>query len=152
LRYANAAVAEGLIAAGTAIRSPSDVDRGLRMLDWLLRMELAPGHLSVVGMDGRGPDEHGPQFDQQPIEVAALADACWRAHEVTGDPEWIRGIAAASAWFMGENDTKLKMYDDDSGGSYDGLHIDRVNENQGAESTLALLSTFQRSGRFADIL
>jgi hypothetical protein len=53
---------------------------------------------------------------------------------------------------MGENDTKLKMYDDDSGGSYDGLHIDRVNENQGAESTLALLSTFQRSGRFADIL
>jgi hypothetical protein len=152
LRYANAAVAEGLIAAGNAIGSPSDVDRGLRMLDWLLRMELTTGHLSVVGTDGRGPDDRAPQFDQQPIEVAAMADACWRAHQVTGDPQWIGGIAASAAWFMGDNDVHLTMYDEESGGSYDGLHRERVNLNQGAESTLALLSTFQRSDRFVGIL
>jgi hypothetical protein len=151
LRYANAAVAEALIAAGSAVRSPSDVDRGLRMLDWLLRLELTPGHLSVTGSEGRDKDQRGVQFDQQPIEVAAMADACWRAHEVTGDPEWIRGIAAAAAWYTGDNDMKLRMYDEDSGGSYDGLHADRVNLNQGAESTLALVSTFQRAGRFVGI-
>jgi hypothetical protein len=151
LRYANATVAEALIAAGSAIRSQSDVDRGLRMLDWLLRLETVPGHLSVVGSGGRTRDERGPQFDQQPIEVAAMADACWRAREVTGDPEWTRGITAASDWFMGANDIGLKMYDEESGGSYDGLHADRVNLNQGAESTLALVSVFQRATRYAAV-
>jgi hypothetical protein len=150
LRYSNAAIAEGLIAAGSAIGSSSDVDRGLRMLAWLLELQMAPGHLSVVGHAGRGRDDRCPQFDQQPIEVAALADACWRAHQVTGDAHWTDGVTAAANWFRGENDTHLQMFDDQSGGSYDGLHRDRVNLNQGAESTLALVSTFQRADQFAE--
>jgi hypothetical protein len=152
LRYANATLAEALIAAAVAIKSPSDLDRGLRMLDWLLNMETESGHLSVVGSLGRVPGDRPPQFDQQPIEVAAMADACWRAHEATGDPEWIRGIVASAKWFLGENDVGLQMFDEESGGSYDGLHRERVNLNEGAESTLALVSTFQRAVRFAGIL
>jgi hypothetical protein len=84
-------------------------------------------------------------FDQQPIEVAAMADACWRAHAVTGDPSWLRGVSAATAWFDGDNDIGLPMHDPESGGGFDGLQVDRVNLNQGAESTLAFISTMQRA-------
>ena len=137
------------IAAGTALGRPAALEQGLTMLAWLLELETPRGHLSVTGAAGRGPDDSGPQFDQQPIEVAAMADACWRACIATGDHAWTRGVAAAAGWFTGDNDLGLPMYDDVSGGGFDGLHADRVNLNQGAESTLALISTMQRARSFA---
>ena len=145
LRYANATLAEAMIAAGAALDSPAHLDQGLTMLRWLLDLETAGGHLSVTGTSGRGRGDDGPQFDQQSIEVAAMADACWRALTVTGDDEWRRGIVAATAWFHGENDAGLVMFDVVSQGGYDGLHADRVNLNQGAESTLAYVSTMHRA-------
>ncbi len=147
LRYANATLAEALIAAGAVLGNRRALQQGLDMLHWLLELEMAPGHLSVVGHHGRGPDDDGPQFDQQPIEVAAMADACWRALRVTDDPHWALGIGAADAWFRGENDSGLTMFDDVSRGGYDGLHADRVNRNQGAESTLAYVTTTYRAAQ-----
>lgn len=149
LTYANAALAEAVIAAAAALDRPADLDRGLEMLAWLLQLETPAGHLSVTGASGRSPGDRTPQFDQQPIEVAALADACWRAHCVTGDAAWSVGITAAAAWFNGANDAGLPMHDPASGGGYDGLHATAVNMNQGAESTLAYISTMQRSRAFA---
>ena len=149
LAYANAALAEAVIAAGAALDRPADLARGLAMLGWLLDAETARGHLSVAPVGGRGPDDHGPLFDQQAIEAASLADACWRAYSVTHDHAWWRGVSAAAGWFTGDNDTGLPMYDDVSGGGFDGLHATGVNLNQGAESTLALVSTMQRARLFA---
>lgn len=145
LAYANAALAEALIAAGAALDDLAVLDRGLAMLGWLVDLETERGHLSVSGVGGRGPEDCGAQFDQQPIEVAATADACWRAHELTGDQRWLRGISAAAAWFDGANDVGAVMRDEISGGGFDGLQADGVNLNQGAESTLALVSTMQRA-------
>ena len=145
LTYGNASLAEAVLAAGAALGRPAEVDRGLAMLSWLLALETRDGHLSVTGVGGRGPDDRGPQFDQQPIEVAAMADACWRAHAVTGDNSWITGVTAAASWFCGHNDAGLAMIDEQSKGGYDGLHEHSVNRNQGAESTLALVSTMQRA-------
>jgi hypothetical protein len=149
LTYANAALAEALIAAGAALDDAAALDRGLTMLAWLLELETAGGHLSPTGVGGRGPDDIGPMFDQQPIEVAAMADACWRAYSVTGDRAWWRGVELAAKWFTGDNDTPLPMYDDVSGGGFDGLQPQGVNLNQGAESTHALISTMQRARAFA---
>jgi len=148
LRYANAALAEAAIAAGAALGSSKDLDQGLIMLKWLLNLEKANGHLSVTGADGRGPRDRGVQFDQQPIEVASMADACWRAYNITGDQTWAEGVTAAADWFTGSNDLGLPMCDAVSNGGFDGLHSDRVNVNQGAESTLALISTMQRARLF----
>lgn len=148
LTYANATLAEALIVAGAALEQQQHVDRGLSMLTWLLALETRDGHLSLTGVGGRGPGDAGPQFDQQPIEAAAMADACWRAWSVTGDRSWSRGVAAAAGWFMGDNDAGLPMFDALSGGAFDGLHPDAVNTNEGAESTLALVSTMQRAGSF----
>lgn len=149
LRYANAALAEAVLAAGAALNNTESIDRGLTMLGWLLDLETRRGHLSVAGVGGRTPGETGPLFDQQPIEAAAMADACWRAFAVTDDRIWLHGVNAAAEWFTGANDTGLVMYDRDSGGGYDGLHADAVNLNQGAESTLAFISTMQRARSFA---
>jgi hypothetical protein len=145
LRYSNATLAEAVIVAAHALDRDIELDRGLEMLEWLLDLETPRGHLSVVGVGGRGPDDKGPMYDQQPIEVAAMADACWRAADVTGDRSWLRGVDAASQWFNGANDNGLVMFDSDSGGGYDGLQHDSVNLNQGAESTLAFISTMQRA-------
>lgn len=149
LTYANATLAEAIIAAGMALDDAAALERGLAMLTWLLDQETKRGHLSVTGVGGRSGADDQPQFDQQPIEVAAMADACWRAHTITGDSMWLRGVAVAADWFDGINDTGAPMRDHCSGGGFDGLLVDGVNINQGAESTLALISTMQRAGALA---
>ena len=103
------------------------------------------GHLSVTPVGGSGPDDRGPRFDQQPIEVAALADACARAQTVDGDRRWADGITAAANWFLGDNDGGVVMWDLNTGGAFDGLEVCGANRNQGTESTLALLSTMQHA-------
>ena len=144
LRYANAALAEAMIIGGVANDDAVTRERGMAMLGWLLGRETKTGHLSVAGVGGAGRTDMGPQFDQQPIEVAAVADCCWRAYALTGDPKWARGVVQAADWFNGANDAGVMMRDINSGGGFDGLRPDGVNLNQGAESTLALISTMQR--------
>jgi len=147
LSYANAAVAEALIAAGHALGRPGVVDDGLSLLRWLLGRQTIGGHLSVVPVGGAGPGDDGPRFDQQPIEIAALADACERAESVTGDPSWRAGVESAIGWFLGDNDGRASMSDPVSGGGFDGLTASGPNLNQGAESTLAMITTLQHAGR-----
>ena len=149
LSYANAALPEAMIAAGVALQRRSLRDQGLELMAWLLDQETTGGHLSVTPVGGRGPDDPRPAFDQQPIEVAALADACARAATLTGNDRWLAGLDAAVAWFLGANDAGTPMWDPATGGGYDGLQADGPNLNQGAESTLALLSTLQHGRRLA---
>ncbi|GAA1965361.1 hypothetical protein [Amycolatopsis minnesotensis] len=143
LTYANAAVAELLIAAGESLSVPAALADGLRMLDWLVDLQTLDGHLSVVPVGGWAPRETPPGFDQQPIEVAALASACARAQAVTGTGLWASTVDRAMGWFLGANDAGVALLDRDTGGCGDGLRGDGVNRNQGAESLLASLSTFQ---------
>ena len=149
LTYANAVLPEVLLAAGAALDAPSLVADGLRLLGWLLEVQTRDGHLSVVPAGGRGPADVVPAFDQQPIEVAALADACGRAFALTGEQRWADGIDLAASWFLGNNDAGTPLYDPDSGGGCDGLERDGRNENQGAESTLALVSTMQQARKLS---
>jgi hypothetical protein len=145
LSYANATLPEAMIAAGSVLGRPALLEHGLALLEWLLDRETQHGHLSVTPVGGRGPDDEGPGFDQQPIEVAALADACARAAAVVEDQRWTDGIRAAANWFLGDNDGGVVMWDPTTGGAFDGLERDRANLNQGTESTLALLSTLQHA-------
>lgn len=148
LTYANAVLAEALIAAGSSLGSVTALDDGLRMLAWLLARETSPdGHCSPTPVGGAGPDDVSPRFDQQPIEVAAMADACARASAITSDDRWMQGLDAAIDWFAGANDAATTMWDPRTGGGYDGLRADGANLNQGTESTLALLSTLQHARR-----
>jgi hypothetical protein len=149
LSYANAVLPDALLAAGAALARPDVVDDGLTLLRWLLDRETVDAHLSPTPVGGAGPVDRVPAFDQQPIEVAAMADACARAVAVTGDVGWRRGIELASQWFVGDNDAHAVMWDPETGGGFDGLHAAGPNLNQGTESTLALISTLQHASQLA---
>ena len=151
LTYANAVLPEAMIAAGVALEDSTLRQQGLDLLGWLVEYETAGDHLSPTPAAGRGPDDLRPGFDQQPIEVSTLADACARAAAMDPGSIWPDGVLAAAAWFMGVNDARQPMWDPDTGGGFDGLHADGVNRNQGAESTLAVLSTMQHARRFATV-
>lgn len=143
LGYANAVLAEALIAGGQHGHDDDMISDGLRMLDWLLRCETRGGHLSPVPVGGWRPPQPRPGYDQQPIEVAALVDACARALVLTADVRWAAGVRRGMSWFAGDNDRGVPMADAGTGGGFDGLGATEVSINQGAESTLALLSTLQ---------
>ncbi len=150
LSYANASIAEALIVAGAALPDEAALSRGLDLLEFLLRTETHDGHLSVTPVGGRGPGDAGPGYDQQPIEVSALAEACGSAFRITGQPSWLTGIELAWDWFGGDNDSMILMFDPRTGGGYDGLERQGRNHNQGAESTLAMLSTAQQVRRLGE--
>jgi hypothetical protein len=151
LGYANAALAEALMVAGDALADEVVLARGLELLTFLMRVEVREAHLSVTPVGGRGPGDRGPGFDQQPIEVAAIADACAAAYRITADPRWLTGVDLAFRWFLGENDAATVMFDPATGAGYDGLERAGRNDNQGAESTLAMLSTAQQARRIHEL-
>jgi len=143
LAYDNARLPEAMIAAGVALDDRALLDEGLAALGWLVEVETRGDHLSPVPASGWAPGEPRPAFDQQPIEAGAIADACRRAFEATGAACWADACLRAGAWFLGANDVGVSLFDPVSGGCCDGLERDGRNENQGAESTLALISALQ---------
>jgi hypothetical protein len=147
LSYANATVAEAVIVAGWKLDDSRVLGNGLRMLDWLLAGETRRGHLSVVPAGGWGQGEPRPGFDQQPVEVAALADACVRAATVTGDPRWLSGVGLCVGWFLGDNDARTPMLNEHTGGGHDSLGPSARSRNQGARGTLAMISVLQHGRR-----
>jgi hypothetical protein len=156
LSYGNASIAEALIVAGDALSDTPALDRGLELLEFLLRTETRDGHLSVTPVGGRGRrdigrGDAGPGYDQQPIEVAALADACASAFRITCQSSWLASVHLAWDWFLGDNDSATPMFDPRTGGGYDGLERHGRNLNQGAESTLAMLATAQQARRISEL-
>jgi hypothetical protein len=150
LTYGNGSLAEVVIAAGDLLGDEPLLVDGLRMLTWLCETQENDGHLSTVPVGGWRPDVPRHRYDQQPIEAAAMADASATAAAVTGDERWEAPLFQAIAWFLGDNDSSTVMYDRQTGGGYDGLTPDGPNVNQGAESTLALLSTLQHARALAN--
>jgi hypothetical protein len=145
LTYANAVLPEALLAAGEHLGDAHALDDGLRLLSWLVAIETGQGHLSVTPVGGWSLGEARPGFDQQPIEVAALADSCARAFRLTGDQRWADAVDGAVRWFLGDNDADTSLCAPGTGGGYDGLHTHGCNTNQGAESTLAMIATMQHA-------
>jgi glycosyltransferase involved in cell wall biosynthesis len=141
--YCNAVLPHALIVSGVAMEQPDMIHTGLESLEWLSRLHGAgdvPDHFVPVGSNGfysRGGER--ALFDQQPVEIQAMVSACLEAYRVTGDTYWRIESRRAFEWFLGRNDLHRPVYDPTTGGCRDGLHEDRLNENQGAESTLAFL-------------
>ncbi len=150
--YENARLPQALIMTGRWANLPALREIGLKSLHWLAERQIAPeGHFRPIGSNGfwkRG--EQPAWFDQQPVEAHATICACLEAHEATGDRYWLAHANKAFEWFHGSNDLGIALYDAQSGGCRDGLHIDRVNRNQGAESTLACLLSLAEMRRTQD--
>jgi hypothetical protein len=142
LAYGNARLPQAMLLVGAACSDDRMVSVGLETLDWLLKTQHCEtnGHFVPIGSNGfyrKGGEK--ARFDQQPIEAAGAVSACLQAYRVTGDGHWRGEAKSAFNWFLGHNDLQLPVYDSATGGCRDGLHPDRANENQGAESTLSFL-------------
>ena len=149
LTYANAVIAHAVLLAGHHLSDTALMRRGESMLEWLVALQRRGNHLSVIPHTGWGPGELLPDFDQQPIEVATLVEACHAAGEITGDRRWADVVLSGAAWFLGDNDTGVAMADARVGAGFDGLTWSGRNPNCGAESTLAFLSVMQRAGQLS---
>lgn len=141
--YFNARVPEALLRFGESRSRADMVQAGLRSLEWLVSIQTSEqGYFSPIGNKGfykRGATR--ARFDQQPIEPHAVVSACLEAFRVTGGRRWREHAVRAFRWFLGFNDLGLPVYDDRSGGCRDGLHEDGLNQNEGAESTLAFMQS-----------
>jgi len=142
LAYANARLCQALLRAGSDLGDKAMVDASLDSLGWLMRIQTADdGHFSPIANAGWKRGGVRVRFDQQPIEAQCAIEACFRAYRVTGDEEWRARMARTFEWFLGGNDLGRPLYDYASGGCHDGLHHEGVNANEGAESTIAFLSS-----------
>ena len=141
LTYDNAKLPHALILSGRATGQQAVLERGLQALRWLTELQISEkGHFRSIGTNGfyrRGGMR--ANFEQQPIEAQAMVSACLEAYRATSDLWWYEQAQRAFDWFIGWNDLGLELYSPSTGGCRDGLHVDRVNRNQGAESTLAFL-------------
>jgi len=141
LTYDNAKLAHALIVSGRATGQTSAYERGIDALRWLVGVQTSQhGQLRPIGSNGfYRRNGARAAFDQQPIEAQTTVSACLAAYRATADPWWYEQAQSAFDWFLGWNDLGLALYAPLTGGCRDGLHADRGNENQGAESTLAFL-------------
>jgi len=143
LSYCNAALPHALLTCGKSIPNGAMTDAGLESLKWLCDLKRSnQGHFVPIGSNGfykKGGEK--ARFDQQPVEAQAMVSACLEAFRITGDKFWNKEAHRAFEWFLGRNDLNLSVYDPTTGGCRDGLHSDHLNENQGAESTLAFLQS-----------
>jgi hypothetical protein len=141
LSYDNAKLPHALILTGQATGRQDVLDRGLRALRWLTELQMSEkSHFRPIGSNGfHRKGGIRAKFDQQPIEAQATVSACLEAYRATCDLWWYEQAQRAFDWFIGWNDLGLELYSPETGGCCDGLHVDRVNGNQGAESTLAFL-------------
>jgi hypothetical protein len=137
--YDNARLSQAVILTGYWTSQGDVVEIGLRSLRWLVEQQMADGdHFTPIGSNGfwtRGNE--CARFDQQPLEAYAMIAACVEAYSLTGELIWQRAARRCFEWFLGRNDLGESLYDSGTGGCRDALHSDRVNQNQGAESSLA---------------
>jgi glycosyltransferase involved in cell wall biosynthesis len=142
LSYSNARLPQALLACASRTGDKAMLIAGLESLEWFVSIQHCEtkGHFVPIGSQGfyrKGSEK--ARFDQQPVEAGATVSACLRAFGATRDDRWLKEAWSAFNWFLGDNDLQIVLYDSSTGGCRDGLHPDRANENQGAESTLAYL-------------
>jgi hypothetical protein len=137
--YDNARICQALILAGQWMPDPEALEIGLKSLRWLVSIQKTQaGNFRPIGSNGfYQRDGARADFDQQPVEAQAMVSACLEAFRATQDAMWSREAKRAFEWFLGRNDLGVPLYDSTTGGCSDGLHADRISENQGAESSLA---------------
>ncbi len=137
--YDNSRIAEALIVAGNKLNLREVTRRGKILLDWLISKQFEVDYFSPIGNQGWLTPQRKSQFDQQPLEAYGMIDACLKANKIFNNSKYLTYAFKAFNWFVGENNLGIPLYNPQTGGCFDGLHPDRVNLNQGAESTLSFL-------------
>jgi glycosyltransferase involved in cell wall biosynthesis len=142
LCYCNARLSQALLVTASRTDDQAMMRIALESLEWLMRLHIDEnGQFAPVGTNGfYVRDAQRARFDQQPVEACAMVSTTLDAYRITGDAMWMEKAWLAFRWFLGQNPLEAQVYDARTGGCRDGIHVDRLNENQGAESTLSYLT------------
>ncbi|MFH1711601.1 MAG: glycosyltransferase [Nanoarchaeota archaeon] len=142
LTYSNSSLSEALFLAYEVTQNKKYLEIAEESLKFLSSIVFVNGFLSPIGESG-WCKRNGERsfFDQQPLDAASMAETCLEAYKITGKREYYKRAILAFNWFLGKNHLNQMMYDETTGGCYDGLSRDNVNVNQGAESTITYLTT-----------
>ena len=142
LSYSNSRLSQALILAGWRSDNQRMIEAGMDSLKWLVAEQHRDDKEIFVPIGSNGFFIEGNEkarFDQQPVDACATVSACLEVYRLTEESQWLEEARRVFSWFLGKNDLQAPLYDALTGGCRDGLHPDRVNENQGAESTLSFL-------------
>jgi glycosyltransferase involved in cell wall biosynthesis len=142
LSYSNARLSQALILTGWRSGNQRMIEAGMDSLKWLVAEQHRDDPEVFVPIGSNGFFVEGSEkarFDQQPVEACATVSACLEVYKLTEESQWFEEAQRVFRWFLGKNDLQVPLYDSTTGGCRDGLHPDRINENQGAESTLSFL-------------
>lgn len=142
LTYCNARLPQALMVTAERLGDVAMAKIANESLRWLVKQQTASdGTFAPVGTNGFFVREgERAQYDQQPVEACATVSACLDAHRITRNTRWLTHARVAFQWFLGRNPRRVQVYDARTGGCRDGLHSDRLNQNEGAESTLSFLT------------
>jgi glycosyltransferase involved in cell wall biosynthesis len=154
LAYSNARLSQALLLVASRTGDKELLAAGLESLEWLTKQQrcTTSGYFVPIGSQGfYSKTGERARFDQQPLEATAMVSACLDAFRATGEECWIPRAWTAFNWFLGDNDLRTSLYDTATGGCRDGLHPDRANENQGAESTLSFLMALLEMRQFQEL-
>ncbi len=139
--YGNSRIPEAFIYSGFLLNNEKLMDGGIILLNWLIEHQFENEYFSPIGNNGWLSINNKNQFDQQPLEAHGMIDACLTAARITNEDKYNEYAKKAFDWFLGNNSHGASLYDFSTGGCRDGLHIDGLNKNQGAESTISWLSS-----------
>ena len=140
LGYNNAAIPESLFIAGKITNTPLYIEKGKVALHFLITKTFTPTKYLPIGhSDWYKNNEKRSMFDQQPEDPASMIIALTTAYKITHNETYKNLMTTCFSWFLGNNILQSPLYDYDNGGCFDGLHPDRVNLNQGAESQVSYL-------------
>lgn len=147
LAYSNGRLPHAMLTAGHFFKSQKFVEAGLESLTWLYEQLLEDDgkYVSLIGNNGwftKGGQK--AKYDQQPVEIPPLIDACYMAYEITKDTAWIDKISLTFSWYLGNNERQEPICDFANGGCFDGLTSTMINQNQGAEATISWLLSLLR--------
>ena len=141
LTYGNATLSQAMLVAGKLTGSKRYLEVGQRSLEFLIKTTFVNDQLNLIGQNGwYQQGSPAATFDQQPIDAACMTEALLTAASILEQPRYHTLAQSALEWFYGRNCHALPLYNAVTGGCFDALIAEGVNQNQGAESTLAHLS------------
>ena len=140
LTYDNARLPQALFEAYSTTGKQKYLDVAKESMAFLLKTQMINDVFVPIGNDGwyrRG--ENRAIYDQQPLEAAAMVEAAVDAFYATKDKSYLEIANTTFEWFLGRNSRKIQVYSPETGGCFDGLAPEKVNMNQGAESSISYL-------------
>lgn len=151
LNYNNAILPESLLIAGKTLHNKKYFNGGILTLNFLIEKTFSQNmYLPIGHANWYKNNEERSSFDQQPEDPASTILALYTALTYTKDKEYAKKILICFSWFLGNNSLGKSLYDYATGGCHDGLHPDRVNQNQGAESLVSFLMARMVTSRITD--